>query len=187
MTLGEKLQKLRKGRGWSQEKLAAEIHVSRQALSKWELGSAVPDTENVLQLARLFDVSTDYLLKDELETDERQPQPASPNPVPKKGIAAVIAGSTLAVISAAGLLIMGILSSLHPAHIDYASVVSGSGEVLERVVKTGLPAWLEINNLDWLFMLCLLTLAAGIVIALSPRFMPSLQQLCRRMKDWILE
>ena len=187
MTLGEKLQMLRKKRGWSQEKLAAEIHVSRQALSKWELGTAVPDTENVLQLARLFDVSIDYLLKDELETDEQQPAPASPKPVRKKSIAAVVTGSTLAILSAAGLLLMGILSSLHPAHIDYASVVSGSGEVLERVVKTGLPAWLEINNLEWLFILCLLTLTAGIVLALSPQFMPGLKRLYKRAKDWILE
>ena len=187
MTLGEKLQKLRKGIGWSQETLAAEIHVSRQALSKWELGAAVPDTENVLQLASLFDISTDYLLKEELETDERQPMHQSAEPVPKKGIAAVVTGSARAVLSAAGLLVMGILSSLYPAHINYASVVSGSGEVLYRVVKTGLAAWLEVHNLEWLFMLCMLTLLAGIVIALSPRFMPGLKRLCKRVKDWALE
>ena len=62
MNFGEKLQALRKARGWSQEELAAQINVSRQALSKWELGASVPDTENVVKISRLFGVSTDYLL-----------------------------------------------------------------------------------------------------------------------------
>lgn len=62
MTFGEKLQALRKARGWSQEELATQINVSRQALSKWESGASVPDTENVVALSRLFGVSTDYLL-----------------------------------------------------------------------------------------------------------------------------
>lgn len=62
MTFGEKLQALRKARGWSQEELATQINVSRQALSKWESGASVPDTENVITLSRLFGVTTDYLL-----------------------------------------------------------------------------------------------------------------------------
>ena len=62
MRFGEKLQALRKARGWSQEELARQINVSRQALSKWESGAAVPDTENVVALSRLFGVTTDYLL-----------------------------------------------------------------------------------------------------------------------------
>lgn len=59
MTFGEKLQLLRKGRGWSQERLAEEIPISRQAVSKWESGAAMPDTENVLRISQLFGVSTD--------------------------------------------------------------------------------------------------------------------------------
>ena len=69
MTLGEKLQQLRKSRGLSQEHLAAQIAVSRQAISKWELGEAMPDTENVVQLSKIFDVTTDYLLNDDYEND----------------------------------------------------------------------------------------------------------------------
>lgn len=64
MTLGNKLQKLRKERGMSQEKLAEELKVTRQAVSKWELDAALPDTANIIALSRLFGVSTDYLLKD---------------------------------------------------------------------------------------------------------------------------
>ncbi len=64
MTLGEKILKLRKARGWSQEELAGHIGVTRQALSRWESDAAMPDTVNVVQLADLFGVSTDYLLRD---------------------------------------------------------------------------------------------------------------------------
>ena len=69
MTFGEKLQALRKSRGWSQEQLAERIAVSRQAVSKWESGAAVADTENVVELSRLFGVSTDYLLHDDYTGD----------------------------------------------------------------------------------------------------------------------
>jgi len=69
MTLGEKIQHLRKTKGLSQEQLAAQITVSRQAISKWELGESVPDTDNIVQLSKIFEVSTDYLLTDEFESD----------------------------------------------------------------------------------------------------------------------
>lgn len=69
MTFGEKLQLLRKGRGWSQERLAEEIPISRQAVSKWESSAAMPDTENVLRISQLFGVSTDYLLHDDFTGD----------------------------------------------------------------------------------------------------------------------
>lgn len=64
MTFGEKLQILRKSKGLSQEQLAARMTVSRQAVSKWELGESNPDMENVIQISNIFDVTTDYLLKD---------------------------------------------------------------------------------------------------------------------------
>lgn len=67
MTLGEKLQQLRKSKSMSQEQLATQLTVSRQAISKWELGESMPDTHNIIQLSKLFEVSTDYLLHDEIE------------------------------------------------------------------------------------------------------------------------
>ena len=73
MTFGEKLQQLRKGRGWSQERLAEEIPISRQAVSKWESGAAAPDTENVVRLSAIFGVSTDYLRHDDFTGDEDIP------------------------------------------------------------------------------------------------------------------
>lgn len=64
MTLGEKITDLRKKRGLSQEDLAITLGVSRQAVSKWELGDAMPDTDKVIALADYFDVTTDWLLRD---------------------------------------------------------------------------------------------------------------------------
>ena len=62
MTLGEKIQILRKQKGLSQEQLAEKITITRQAISRWELNESIPDVENILQLSKVFNVSTDYLL-----------------------------------------------------------------------------------------------------------------------------
>ena len=70
MILADKIIRLRKKNGWSQEELADRMRVSRQAVSKWEAAQTTPDLEKVLMLSRLFEVSTDYLLKDELEIEE---------------------------------------------------------------------------------------------------------------------
>lgn len=65
MSFGEKLQTLRRKAGLSQEDLAGQLEVSRQAVSKWERDSGYPETEKILRMARLFQVTVDYLLKEE--------------------------------------------------------------------------------------------------------------------------
>lgn len=70
MILADKIIRLRKKNGWSQEELADKMNVSRQAVSKWEGTQTVPDLGKVLQLSNLFGVTTDYLLKDEIEDEE---------------------------------------------------------------------------------------------------------------------
>lgn len=69
MILADKIMNLRKKAGWSQEELAEQLNVTRQSVSKWEGARAVPDMEKVVQMSRIFGVSTDYLLKDEIEED----------------------------------------------------------------------------------------------------------------------
>ena len=66
MTLGAKLQNLRKQTGMSQETLAGQLGVSRQAVSRWELDISLPETENIIKLAKIFNVSFDYLLNEEI-------------------------------------------------------------------------------------------------------------------------
>lgn len=70
MILADKVSRLRKKNGWSQEELAEKMKVSRQAVSKWESAQTIPDLEKILQLGELFGVTTDYLLKDEMEEEE---------------------------------------------------------------------------------------------------------------------
>lgn len=68
MILADKIIELRKKSGWSQEELAEKLDVSRQSVSKWEGAQSVPDMGRIVQLSELFGVSTDYLLKDEMES-----------------------------------------------------------------------------------------------------------------------
>lgn len=69
MILAEKIMELRKKSGWSQEELAGQLGISRQSVSKWESGASIPDIDKIITMSALFGVSTDYLLKDELEKE----------------------------------------------------------------------------------------------------------------------
>lgn len=73
MILADKIINERKRNAWSQEELADKLGVSRQAVSKWESAQSVPDIQRVIQMAQLFGVSTDYLLKDEYDAIENNP------------------------------------------------------------------------------------------------------------------
>ncbi len=73
MKLQDKIMNLRKMNGMSQEELAEKLDVSRQAVSRWEQGTVVPDSKNIVELSKLFKVTTDYLLIDEYESDEDLP------------------------------------------------------------------------------------------------------------------
>lgn len=120
MSFGEKLQKLRRQAGLSQEELAGQLGVSRQAVSRWELEGVLPDAGKIVALSRIFSVSTDYLLKDELEIPEtattppeisRQPAEVVPaKKVAGKGflIAACITGG----LGLLGFLVIAVLSSM---------------------------------------------------------------------------
>lgn len=73
MTLGEKIQILRKQNGLSQEALAEKMAVTRQTVSKWELNRSMPDLDFIAQLSELFHVSADYLIKDEMTAPDKPP------------------------------------------------------------------------------------------------------------------
>ena len=73
MILADKIIALRKKAGWSQEELAEKLGVTRQSVSKWEGAQSIPDMEKILTLSRIFGVSTDTLLKDEMDLAESAP------------------------------------------------------------------------------------------------------------------
>lgn len=81
MILSEKITNLRKQNGWSQEDLAEKLSISRQSVSKWESAASIPDLDKIIKMSEIFGVSTDYLLKDELEEITWS---ESPDPVGKK-------------------------------------------------------------------------------------------------------
>ena len=84
MILADKIINERKKNGWSQEDLAEKLSVSRQAISKWESAQATPDLSKVILLAELFGVSTDYLLKDEIEPEDAAPLKETTEPGGKR-------------------------------------------------------------------------------------------------------
>ncbi|MBO5238430.1 MAG: helix-turn-helix transcriptional regulator [Lachnospiraceae bacterium] len=113
--LSEKLYQLRKNSGLSQEQLAEQLNVSRQAISKWESGTAVPESEKLINISNYFGVSVDYLLKDDAEdkvkvTDSTMEE----KPKMKAGIIICIAG----IIS---MVIWGLLSIFSPEASDQIS------------------------------------------------------------------
>ena len=99
MILADKIMNLRKKAGWSQEELAQQLNVTRQSVSKWEGAQSVPDLDKIVQMSRIFGVSTDYLLKDELE--EKGPAPSLAEQPPRRRVSMEEASRYLALRRAA--------------------------------------------------------------------------------------
>ena len=81
MKLSDKLFTLRKHQGMSQEEMAQKLGVSRQSVSRWEVGSAMPEARYILQLSKLFHVTADYLLHDGEENDAQLPENTPPGKI----------------------------------------------------------------------------------------------------------
>ena len=161
MTFSEKLIRLRRREGLSQEALAEVLGVSRQAVSRWEQGTALPDGGKLLPCARHFGVSVDWLL-DDAQDWEAQAAPAAPGKA--RSLAWTIGGGVLTGLSLLGLLVMGILSSVFPA--VYTEAPLGANWIRSYA---GLSGFLKVHRLEWLFALCLMTAAVGLWILLRPR------------------
>lgn len=154
MTFGEKLQALRKARGWSQEELATQINVSRQALSKWESGASVPDTENVVALSRLFGVSTDYLLLENGETTAQAAPTAAPSAESKWPIMRIVWLFTV-ILAILGKIALRIWASTLPPTVVY----NGSDRVGEL---NGMRNLTETYDVGWLVFLTWFLLLLGL-------------------------
>ncbi|MBO5342343.1 MAG: helix-turn-helix transcriptional regulator [Lachnospiraceae bacterium] len=120
MILADKIIYLRKKCGWSQEELAEKMNVSRQSISKWEGAQSVPDLDKILKLCQVFGVSTDYLLKEEIEEPELKEDKYEPLNVKhisaeyanefmdakRKSALKVAIGSSICVLSPITLILM---------------------------------------------------------------------------------
>lgn len=105
MKLEEKLVSLRKAKGLSQMKLAEMMNVSRQAISRWEVGSAVPSVDNLKYLGRLYDVPLEYLLHDDASEPVHQEAEKISDTGKKRWILILAAIVVVAVVICAVFLI----------------------------------------------------------------------------------
>lgn len=137
MILADKIVRLRKKNGWSQEELADRMQVSRQAVSKWEGAQTTPDLEKVLMLSGLFGVTTDYLLKDEIEDEPFLAETGSVRQITlaeaedflarRKTASVRIAGGTfLCVIAAIPLMLLAAAAEV-PAYSLSENAAAGIG------------------------------------------------------------
>lgn len=167
MTFGEKLTRLRKREGLSQEALAEKLGVSRQAVSRWEQSTALPDAAKLLPCAKLFSVNVEWLL-DDARNWEDQAQSAEPAQETETRAAHgdrrwYIAGGIVTGAGALGLVVMGILSAVFPA------VVSETPVGVEWVhVYTGLAGFLKLHGVEWLFALWAAVALAGLWLLAQP-------------------
>lgn len=123
--LSEKLYQLRKKSGLSQEQLAEQLNVSRQAISKWESGTAVPESEKLIIISNYFGVLVDYLLKDEEEIVKVENTVTKENP-------GTIAGLVICTAGIVCMILWGLISIFSPAASERMSessmiTIDGSG------------------------------------------------------------
>lgn len=149
MILADKIINLRKQAGWSQEELANQLGVSRQAVSKWESGASIPDLDKILRLSQLFGVSTDYLLRDDVEPEPLPAEPELPPAEPcapvqhitleqantyldtAKGVASKIAlGVALCILSPTALIYLGGLSDTEGGFAIPENLAGGVGIII---------------------------------------------------------
>ena len=158
MTMGEKLQLLRKSRGLSQEQLAAELDVSRQAISKWECGDSTPDLDKLRAICTYFGVTTDYLI---WENQEDAPKAA----VPAKERAARGRNEVFSNALLSALLLAGIAALWSSLRISFANdamvhIILAVAAIAAAILS--MTAWKQRGR-----VIAPLIAATGAVLALS--------------------
>ena len=156
MILADKIIKLRKKNGWSQEELAEKMNVSRQAVSKWESAQAMPDLERILQLSALFGVTTDFLLKDEIEVEELIDSPSFDTGLKRisleeanayieqrrKAAWRIALATLLCILSPIALIVLSILSGLQEPIVTEITASSVGLTVLFGFVICVVPIYI---------------------------------------------
>ena len=158
MTLGEKLKTLRASRGLSQEQLAAELNVSRQAVSKWECGDAAPDLDKLRAICAYFGVTTDHLI---WENEEDAPKVA----VPAKERASRGRNEVFSNVLLLALLLAGIAALWSSLRISFTR-----GAVVHIILAVAAIAAAILSMTAWKQrgrVIASLIAATGVVLALS--------------------
>jgi len=162
MILADKIINERKKNGWSQEELAEMLSVSRQSVSKWEGAQAVPDLTKIIKMAEIFGVSTDYLLKDEIEEIERNDTSYDNKEelnlrkvsiedaqryikIVKKNTPSAIIATVLFVLCPVTLIILAGLSSYVPGTISETFAALAGLIVLFISIAVGVALWIAVD------------------------------------------
>lgn len=158
MTLGEKLKTLRASRGLSQEQLATELNVSRQAVSKWECGDAAPDLDKLRAICAYFGVTTDYLIWENEED-------ASKAAVPEKERASRGRNEVLSNVLLLVLLLAGIAALWSSLRISFTRgamvhIILAVATIAAAILS--MTAWKQRGR-----VIAPLIAATGVVLALS--------------------
>ncbi len=145
MSISEKIYLLRKRSALSQEQLAEKLNVSRQAISKWESRISIPESDKLITIADFFNVSTDYLLRDEMtdisiDTNDK---------IKQKSRSQIIAGILFCIIGAVTALIL--------------IIIIASPTILNNVTESSI---VTINGNGLLLILCITSLVIGITLIL---------------------
>ena len=170
MTTGEKILRLRKARGWSQEELASHISVTRQSVSRWESDSAKPDTDKVIALCDLFGISADYLLRDSSAVDTALTSPPSSPKEARRGFTASQALGfglfALALVLLFAMVLVGILEP-HTLYTDHGTY-------------HGIQAHIRVYNLEWTLWLLYAIMAGGIFLMFQEPLLRLIQKIRNR-------
>ena len=164
MAFGETLSNLRKAKGLSQEQLAAELGLTRQTISKWELNQSTPDLDYLVRLSDFFAVSTDFLIKgkqfnndlpcNNSDLEERN----SHTKLMSRSVATyklcVYLGAIILGVSLIGIIVFVICSALNPW-----------GALIGRWNFEGLIGFLIGTDTLWFFIILLVLLIAGGLIS----------------------
>lgn len=164
MAFGERLSNLRKAKGWSQEQLAAELGLTRQTISKWELNQSTPDLDYLVRLSDFFGVSTDFLMKgdkfnndppcnnSDLEEKNSHTKRMSHSAATYK--LCVYLGAIVSGVSLIGIIVFVICSALNP----WGALVGGW-------YFEGLLGFLIGTDTLWFFIILLVLFIAGGLIS----------------------
>lgn len=157
MNMGEKILRLRRARGWSQEELAEQLNVTRQAISRWESESSKPDADKITALCGIFGVSADYLLctGTAVNASPMNQQTQLPQSADKSILHRMIIGITFISLSLVLFLVLVYLSEANPC--SYTDL-SGTYE--------GVLGYVLVRDLQWFVVVILLMFMFGIMMLL---------------------
>lgn len=164
MNLSEKIQFQRKKKRITQEELAEIMEVSRQTVTKWEIGQSIPEIKKIIKLSELFGVTTDYLLKDEIEEEiyvNKNEITFSIYKFIKKLSFLIKIGVTFFIISLIGILKIFYNSLKNPVNItDW-----------DGTHYIGFQGYLKVNNIEKLFLFFCIIGIVGIILILMYKYL----------------